>query len=256
MTRFFISHKETDGVIAKATVELLLESLDISPDDVFCSSVPGHTLKFGTTIESQIRNGLCEGDVLIALLTKDSIRSTWVLFELGAAWALGRLAVPIMGLGLAYSDLPGSLAQYPCISLNEPETKVRSRLDEAIEQISTQLKVKRKTGGRQADSANNFIQAHKEWRSQMESENTGKGISPDGYQLHTTNKGYTIFESLSEPIHYLCPTCFADNGKKAILQGDINASVNLCCNSCKSRYPLKDPPPMPQPRRSSNWRTM
>jgi len=147
MSRFFISHKETDSVIAKAAVELLLESLEISPDDIFCSSVPGHTLKFGTTIESQIREGLREGDVLIALLTKDSIRSTWVLFELGAAWALNRLAIPIMGLGLAYSDLPGSLAQYPCISLNEPETKVRSRLDEAIEQISAHLKVKRKTGG-------------------------------------------------------------------------------------------------------------
>jgi len=249
--RFFLSHKETDSEIAKAAVELLLESLDISPDDIFCSSVPGHTLKFGTTIESQIREGLQEGDVFLALLTKDSIRSTWVLFELGAAWALNRLAIPIMGLGLAYSDLPGSLNQYPCISLSEPETKVRTRLDEAIEQISIHLKLKRRTGGRQAASIDNFIQAQKEWRSQMTPENTGKDISPEGYQLYTTDKGYTVFKSLSEPVHCLCPTCYADNGKKAVLQGDLNSSVKLYCNLCKSSYRVKNDPPMQQPRRSS-----
>lgn len=256
MSRFFISHKETDSVIAKAAVELLLESLDISADDIFCSSVPGHTLKFGATIESQIRDGLREGDVLIALLTKDSIRSTWVLFELGAAWALKGLAIPIMGQGVSYSDLPGSLAQYPCISMNEPETKVRSCLDEAIEQISTHLKLKRKTGGRQANSVNIFIQAQKEWRSQMTPENAVRSISPEGYQLYKTDKSYTVFKSLSEPVHCLCPTCYADNGTKTVLQGDLNSSVSLYCNLCKSSYRLKDDPPMRQPRRSSNWRTV
>jgi hypothetical protein len=253
MSRFFISHKETDSALASATVELLIESLEISPDEIFCSSVPGHRLRFGATIESQIRDGLQDGDVLIALLTKDSIRSTWVLFELGAAWALGRLAIPILGVGLAYSDLPGSLAQYPCISLNEPETTVRSRLDEALEQLSVDLKVKRKTGGRQADSANKFIQAQMEWRSQVTPESAAKGILPDGYQIYVTEKGHTVFKSTSEPVHYLCPTCYADNGKRSVLQGDINSSIKLQCNLCKSSYRLKNDPPLRQIRRSPTY---
>ena len=88
MPRFFVSHKESDSELAEATVNLLLESFEVENDEVFCSSVPGHSLRFGSTIEGQIRDDLRDGDVLWALLTKDSLRSTWVLFELGAWTAL------------------------------------------------------------------------------------------------------------------------------------------------------------------------
>ena len=73
-----------------------------------------------------------------------------MLFELGAAWGLKRLVIPMLGPDVAYQELPASLATYPCISINEPETKVRARIEDAVAQIAKATGVSRKNGGRQS----------------------------------------------------------------------------------------------------------
>lgn len=252
MARLFISHKETDARLARAAVGFLLESLDVLPADIFCSSLPGHALKFGATIESQIRTGIQSGDALIALLTKDSVRSTWVLFELGAAWGLARLAIPILGTGLRYQDLPASLAQYPCISADEPESKIRATLSEAIEQLAAQLKISRKNGGRQVAAVDDFLAELRTWTPSVIVANVAAQICPNGYEQFQTQKGYTVFRS-SDGGHCICPTCYNKENKIVLLQGDITTSVQLVCKVCKATYRLKDDPPIQYRRQPGSW---
>ena len=237
--RFFISHKETDQAIAECTVNIILESFYVSPDDVFCSSVSGHALQFGQNIASQIKSELQDGDVLFALLTLDSVRSTWVLFELGAAWALDRLTIPILGPGVSYKDLPGALTDYPCISMDEPEVKVRGRLEDAFKQISDRHSITRKSGGRFVTAMENWIKAFKQYKPTADIVFPPIQLFPNGYEIHQTIAGGRILRSCSEPYNYLCPTCYGTKKAQIFLQGNYNTSTTLVCPNCKAFYPAQ-----------------
>lgn len=56
MTRIFISHSHADEKIASLLVDFLLAALAIRPEDIRCTSVPGHKLPFGTSIGEQLKN--------------------------------------------------------------------------------------------------------------------------------------------------------------------------------------------------------
>jgi uncharacterized protein YbaR (Trm112 family) len=257
VTFFFVSHKESDVLLARAAVNLLMESFQIESEVIFCSSLPGHSLKFGTTIESQLRDNLNESSVLFPLLTQDSIQSTWVLFELGAAWALNRVVVPILGPGVAYRNLPGALSAYPCISVEEAESKVRARIEDALKQVSTDLKIGRKTGGRQTNAVDDFIKVLREWKSmshELKSANAPSPICPQGYEIFQTPVGYSVFKSISEPFNCICPTCYANSHRQVLLQGNLQLSEQLVCTSCKTTYRLKKATPILTTRRAQpNW---
>jgi TIR domain len=251
----FISHKESDVAIAKACVNLLSESLRIDADDIFCSSVPGHQLKFGSTIELQLREGVNEQQILFGILTKDSVRSSWVLFELGAAWAMGRLLIPLVGPGLNFSELPASLSHYPCISIDEPESRVRARIDDALKQVAEKLNVKRKTGAKQVTAVDELVHELSNWKTNNSSTQSNHGLVPIGYTLFQTNQGYSVFRSLNEPIHCICPNCYGKEKKQVLLQGDTEKSTYLFCNACKSNFQLRPSEPINYDRnsRASEW---
>jgi hypothetical protein len=220
--------------------------------------VPGHALRFGTTIESQLKIGIREGKVLFALLTQDSIMSSWVLYELGAAWGLDRLIIPILGPGVAYKDLPGSLAQYPCISVDEPDVRVRSRIEEVLNQVATALVVQRKKGGRQVTAVQDLITALIEWKPFQKHTSPTQELFPEGYEIHKTKSGFNILKSTKEPFHFLCPTCYSKESRKELLQGDHDHSTHLECFGCRSRYRVRPDSPQnsPSPRRElgeRNW---
>jgi hypothetical protein len=77
---------------------------------------------------------------IIAILTPNSLTAEWVLFELGAAWATAKLAIPLLAGDLQDQDVPGPLrgaAGGPCSS---PVT-----IDRVIEQLHRELYWPRKT---------------------------------------------------------------------------------------------------------------
>jgi len=153
----FISHKESDVKIAEKLVEFLLAALDIEEEKVLCTSVPGHMLKFGPPVPEQLRDGLVTSAVLIGLLTQDSVGATWVIFELGAAWGLKKLVIPILGPGLKFSDIPGPLGNSPGVQINA--TNASSRLMDAVNQIASQLGLTQKTGGKAQAKLSDFVTA-------------------------------------------------------------------------------------------------
>ena len=165
MTRIFISHSHADREIASLFVDFLLAALELRPENIRCTSVPGHQLPFGTSIGEQLKKDLNKTTGLIALITKDSLRSTWVLFELGSSWATEKLVVPILGPGLTYKDLPGPLANYPGVRIEEEDSAYR--FTDVINQLALNLGVRQEANSRRDAKLNGFIQQFRGWKSQL-----------------------------------------------------------------------------------------
>jgi hypothetical protein len=94
-------------------------------------------LSAGEKWETKLRNELSTADVVLALLTPGSIASSWVLQEIGAAWALRKPIIPLVTRRDVLNSMPISLEPYQAIELDgvdKPEDVERflSALDESL----------------------------------------------------------------------------------------------------------------------------
>jgi TIR domain len=166
-TVVFVSHSHSDEVLAEALVELLLSALELEPSDVRCTSVPGHQLPFGKTIAEALKTDIETSAAVLVLLTEDSLRSTCVLFELGASWALGRIIIPILGHNQTPKVLPGPVSGYPCVAIDASDAS--SRMVDAISQIAVILGLRERSGGAREAKLRKFFD-----KAQAESEKKAK----------------------------------------------------------------------------------
>lgn len=156
MIRVFVSHSHSDSKIVVSLVEYLLAGLTLKDSHIRCTSVAGHDLPSGTNIESELKKDLQNDIALIGLLTKNGLRSQWVLFELGAAWGREKLVIPILGPGVKYKDLPGPLAIYMPISTEDENFSYK--LNGMISELSKNLNgVNERSGNRIERKRNEFI---------------------------------------------------------------------------------------------------
>jgi hypothetical protein len=158
-TLVFISHSHADRPAADALVEYLLAALELEPSSVRCTSVPGHQLPFGRAISEQLKADINSSSAMLVLLTKDSLRSAWVLFELGASWALAKIIVPVLEPSLTPGALPGPLSSHPCVLMGAPDA--RSRMADAVSQIGEVLRLKHRGGGKQEYKLDTFVERFK-----------------------------------------------------------------------------------------------
>ena len=151
----FISHSEKDIEVASKLIDFIESSLNTEEIDIRCTSVPGYQLPFGKTISQQLKEDIHKSLILIVLINKNSLKSNWVLFELGAAWALGLTIIPILGDNLTYKSLPGPLSSQSCIEISSDGAS--NRLRDAIKQISHEFNIIEKTGGKSQSKLDLFI---------------------------------------------------------------------------------------------------
>ena len=128
-------------------------------------SLPGHQLPFGTSISEQLKRDLNQTTGLISLITQDSLRSTWVLFELGSAWSTNKLIIPILGPELTYDDLPGPLKDFPGVSIEDENPSYR--MTDMVNQLASSLKLSQEINPRKDAKLNQFITKFKSWKSQL-----------------------------------------------------------------------------------------
>ncbi|MEZ5594320.1 MAG: TIR domain-containing protein [Gammaproteobacteria bacterium] len=157
--KIFISHSHQNDNAAKALVDFLLSSLSLEDSDIRCTSVPGHQLRFGKSIAELLKADISEAPVLIAMISKESVGSDWVLFELGAAWGLNRDLYPILGPSLQIKDLPGPLSAVPCVEIESPDAP--SRMSDLVQQLAEDLQVATRNGGKAQANLDNFLKQYK-----------------------------------------------------------------------------------------------
>lgn len=129
--RVFISHSNTDMVLARKLRNLLFQRANAQ---IFMAE----DLSAGEGWETKLRQNLTEADVVLALLTPSSVDSQWVLHEIGAAWALHKLIIPVISRRDVLNKMPISLQDAQAIELNDLETPENAdRFVDAFENSAT-----------------------------------------------------------------------------------------------------------------------
>jgi hypothetical protein len=109
--RIFISHSSEDVAFAAAIVELLRAALNVPAMAIRCTSVEGYQLPGGADVDSQLRREVSEAEAFVGILSSGSLRSTYVLFELGARWGIERHLLPVLAPATPAAALTGPLAR-------------------------------------------------------------------------------------------------------------------------------------------------
>jgi TIR domain len=97
----FVSHSSADSGLAKRFVDLLETAIDLEGYVIRCTSAPGYTLETAANVDDRLRIEVYEADLVIALITRSSIKSVYVLFELGARWGAQRPLLPLLAGGVS-----------------------------------------------------------------------------------------------------------------------------------------------------------
>jgi TIR domain len=126
--KFFISHSSVDADVAEQFVDLLRSALDVQPDDIRCTSVPGYKLTAGSDTNEQLRQEVFESVAFVALLSPSSLQSTYVLFELGARWGAKKFLAPVLIAGAGPAQLRSPLSAIHAVS-GSSESDVLQLLD-------------------------------------------------------------------------------------------------------------------------------
>src|SRR6476619_1149040 len=130
----FISHSSADMEIAAALVELIRAALNVAPAKIRCSSVDGYRLPGGAQTDQLLKKELRGAKAFIGLLTKESLASTYVLFELGARWGAEVQLTPLIAGPMEKKDLKA-----PLTVLNAHSCNNEAELYQLLEELGSAL---------------------------------------------------------------------------------------------------------------------
>ncbi len=137
MIKIFISHSSVDVKLAEAIVELLRDAIELPPEYIRCTSVDGYRLPAGANTEYTLKQEVNSSEVFIALLSEASLKSIYVIFELGARWASGKKLFPLLSPKLTPADVKGPITSLNCLSCASA-----AQLHQLVSEISNDLKLK------------------------------------------------------------------------------------------------------------------
>ena len=80
--KVFLSHSAADEPLASALVDCLFASMVLEDDELRCTSVAGHKLPLGSDFSNTLLDDIGDSSVVIGLVTRNALSSSWVLFEL------------------------------------------------------------------------------------------------------------------------------------------------------------------------------
>jgi hypothetical protein len=132
--RLFISHSSADVQLASLLIELLRAALNLPSLAIRCTSVDGYRLKGGADTNEQLRLEVHESETFIGIVSTRSLRSLYVLFELGARWGAKRSLVPLLAAGTPPEVLGG-----PLTGLNALRADNRSQLHQLVSELGVDL---------------------------------------------------------------------------------------------------------------------
>lgn len=132
----FISHSSKDVDVAEVIIELLRNALNLTENQIRCTSVDGYRLPIGADTNEQLRREIFDTEVFVGLISHDSLDSAFVMFELGARWGSKKYMAPLLCPGIQMSILEGPLTGLNALSCNNV-----SQLHQFIADIGKELKI-------------------------------------------------------------------------------------------------------------------
>ncbi len=132
--RLFISHASDDKVLAERLIDLFRAALNLPASAIRCTSVNGYRLPAGADTDAQLRQEVHETDAFIGIVSAASIRSLYVLFELGARWGARRPLFPLLAPGT-----PASVLGRPLNGLNALEAGDAGQIHQLVTDVAREL---------------------------------------------------------------------------------------------------------------------
>jgi hypothetical protein len=151
-----ISHSSKDKRLAEALITLLRAGLRLSATQIRCTSVDGYRLPGGANTNDQLLREIKTVNVLVGLLTPNSLASTYVLFELGARWGVGLPMIPLLA-GISAAQMRG-----PDNALNALSCDSEAQLVQLVEDIGRELHI-------EPDSSASYLSIAHDIKGQSES---------------------------------------------------------------------------------------
>ena len=139
--RAFVSHSHEDRLIAESLISVLENALQLVDGELRCTSVPGYGIPNRELIADRLKNDLDGSMILFALLSEEALESTWIKFELGAAWVKNKEIVTVLGPGINADDSrlgPLRGISHVAIESINPEEQLRTAVYEAGVSIGRQ----------------------------------------------------------------------------------------------------------------------
>ena len=95
--RIFISHSSKDEVIVNKFIDLvLILGMRLERKNIFCTSTHGANIKSGLDFKDVIKKELQGSKAVIQIITRNYKTSEVCLNEMGAAWAISPIVIPIV----------------------------------------------------------------------------------------------------------------------------------------------------------------
>jgi hypothetical protein len=107
--RIFVSHASKDMAFAQAIVKCIEDCIEVPENTIRCTSVSGYKLLPGDDSDKVLLKNIEQCSVVIGLITQESLKSGYVIMELGAAWGLGKRTCAVVSENVDFNVLPGPM---------------------------------------------------------------------------------------------------------------------------------------------------
>lgn len=226
----FISHSSRDVVLVEALIDLIRIAFNIDSSKIRCTSVDGYRLSGGANTIEQLKKEVHDATAFIGVISAESIKSVYVVFELGARWGADRSLIPIIAPGASPGLLGGPLS-----GINALDSTNRSQLIQLLDDLSRELSIPLQP----APSYQRKVDAILNLPSLGPNSPTievDSSLTQNNYELVKTEGGAVVYKSKTEPIHFACPNCWKN--EISILQDRRVVAGVFDCPSCNNSYPV------------------
>jgi hypothetical protein len=135
----FLSYAMADSEQAYKLQNLLSQQLN---SKIFTTD----SLSAGENWVPKLKRALSECDLFIVVLSPNSIGSKWVLYELGAAWGLGKPIIPVVTHPEILSNIPLVLRETKLVNFKDFENpEALYRIIKQSEEEATALQTSEKS---------------------------------------------------------------------------------------------------------------
>lgn len=165
----FISHSSANQEVVKHFIELIVKAFKIDESKIRCTSVPGYKLPSGANVDSTLKAEIIDSKVFVGFISKESIESTYVLFELGARWG-SHLGFRLITIDESlYGKLKAPLINHHINNISE-----RAGMYQVLDELKDDLGYSAYNSSAIESNVHNLLEVIKK----LKNENHEKGIVP------------------------------------------------------------------------------
>ena len=207
--KVFISHSSRDVVVVEFLIDLLQKALNLKSSDIRCTSVDGYRMPGGASVDATLQAEVHNAELLIGVITPISLKSAYVMFELGARWGAGKRMIPLLASGATPNHLGGPLA-----GLNALDASQIGQLYQLLEEAAQHLSVDLEKASTYAAAVEELSKEAAKATDYLEEQSTGAA----GYVQLSGDAKELLIEATKDP-HRMIEKTQSSGGTKVETNG-------------------------------------